>query len=73
MRTNKERYLEEINNNPEYKISVARFQKWLAENNEYSDFQHSLHLVAIGDWDIYDLALDYSIPIAMVKWFLKIR
>lgn len=73
MKTNKERYLEEINNDPEYKISIAGFQKWLTENNEHSDFQHSLDLVVIGDWDIYDLALDYSIPVTMVKWFLKTK
>ena len=64
MTTNKIQYMKEINYDPEYKITVKEFTKWLAENNMEDTFNKMLK-----EKDDYDIALDFSIPVTMVKYF----
>lgn len=71
--TNRERYLDEISNRtPDYKVKITDFITWLIANNEVDEFRHQLHLIAIGDWDVYDTAFDFSIPVSMVRWLKKV-
>lgn len=64
MTTNKIQYMKEINYDPEYKITVKEFTEWLAENNMEDTFNKMLK-----EEDDYDIALDFSIPVTMVKYF----
>mgnify|MGYP006896802671 CR=1 FL=1 len=64
MTTNKIQYMKEINYDPEYKITEKEFTEWLAENNMEDTFNKMLK-----EEDDYDIALDFSIPVAMVKYF----
>ena len=64
MTTNKIQYMKEINYDLEYKITVKEFTEWLAENNMEDTFNKMLK-----EKDDYDIALDFSIPVAMVKYF----
>ncbi len=66
MTTNQKQYMEEINNNEEYNITVEEFTQWLKENNEEKEFTKMLNN---KDLDDYDIALDYTIPVTMVKYF----
>ena len=64
MTTNKIQYMKEINYDPEYKITVKEFTEWLTENNMEDTFNKMLK-----EEDDYDIALDFSIPVAMIKYF----
>lgn len=71
MFTNKERYEYEINWLKDYNISIADFLQFLVENNRTGLFFS--HIAEIGkcDYTEYDVAVDWSIPLIMVKWFLN--
>ena len=60
--------MKEINIDPEYKITVVEFKEWLTENNMKDTFQN---LLKDEDKDDYDIALDFSIPVTMVKYFRR--
>ena len=62
--TNRAIYEREINTNDYYRISVEDFKIWLLDNNLEDRFYKSLH-----DEDNYDIAVDFSIPISLVKFF----
>lgn len=68
--TNKEIYNNEINTNEEYNITVAEFAEWLEENNLTEHFTKEVNNITTED-DIYYIAVDYSIPVIMVKYFQK--
>lgn len=68
--TNKEIYNNEINTNEEYNITVAEFAEWLEENNLTKHFTKEVNNITTED-DIYYIAVDYSIPVIMVKYFQK--
>ena len=68
--TNKEIYNNEINTNEEYNITVAEFTEWLEENNLTEHFTTEVNNITTED-DIYYIAVDYSIPVIMVKYFQK--
>ena len=68
MTSNRIQYMKEINIDPEYKITVAEFKEWLTENNMEDTFQN---LLKDEDKDDYDIALDFSIPVTMVKYFRR--
>lgn len=67
--TNKERYLTEINSDPEYRTTIAEFKDWLTRNNMTDTFKRMLKS---PDLDEYDIAVDFSIPVSMVKHFQKV-
>lgn len=66
MTTNKIQYMKEINYDPQYKITVKEFKKCLVEMNLVEIFNEQLK---DEEYDDYDIALDFSIPVAMVKYF----
>ena len=66
--TNKEQYTKEININKEYKITVKEFKTWLTENNMVTTLKGMLNNPT---YDNFDIALDFSIPVAMVKLLRK--
>lgn len=68
MTRNQRQYMEEINYDIEYKITVKDFTQWLAENKKEEVFRKMLEN---KDLNVYDIALDFSIPVIMVKYFQK--
>lgn len=69
--TNKERYNNEINWANDYKISVNDFMDILEEvPGDTTVFYNQLDEIREGKLSMYDVAVDWSIPLIMVKWFL---
>ncbi len=69
--TNMERYNYEINWADDYKISVHDFMDILEEvPGDEKIFFGQLEEIRKGILDEYDVAVDWSIPLIMVRWFL---
>ena len=67
--TNRQRYEQDINNgNPDYRVTVTAFGAWLDEAQMRELFHKML---TDRDLTEYDIALDFSIPIVMVKYFKR--
>ena len=66
--TNRERYERDINHSDDYRITVKAFREWLRAENMTEVFSRKLR--DEGE-SLYDIALDFSIPVAMVKYFKK--
>ena len=66
--TNRERYEQDINHNADYRISIEAFREWLRDKNMTEVFHKKLR---DKEETLYDIALDFSIPVAMVKYFKK--
>ena len=66
--TNRERYERDINHSDDYRISVKAFREWLRAENMTEVFSKKLR--DEGE-SLYDIALDFSIPVAMVKYFKR--
>ena len=65
--SNTERYNHDISHgNSDYKVSVEAFKNWLRAENMQETFNKML---SDRDLTLYDIALDFSIPVAMVKYF----
>ena len=64
------RYNTEINKDINYKISIADFISWLKEHNMLSSFITELNNIN-SDNDIYYIAVDYSIPYIMIRYFIN--
>ena len=64
--TNYERYLKEINTNKDYMIKKQEFVTWLKEEGKEKEFKETLNKE-----DVYFIAVDYSISIAMIKALKK--
>jgi len=74
MTNNKKRYEREINTDSNYKITISEFQKWLkTEEKRKEVFKAELDNVIRKINNYYDVAVDFSIPITMVKFFLTDR
>ena len=67
-RTNEDIYKEEININEDYKISKAAFICWLTQNEV--DIKTSLYGIST-ETDYYNVAVDFSIPLILVKALMK--
>lgn len=67
MMTNKERYMKEINSVVDYKITINEFIDWIAIEHGEEEF-----IKALDDEDIYTTAVDYSIPIILIKYFKRV-
>lgn len=60
----REQYVKEIaEQNSEYRTSIADFTEWLIRNNMIDTFTRDLKS------DDYEVAVDFSIPVSMVKYF----
>lgn len=68
MREHKEQYMKEINTDPEYRTTLKEFTQWLEENNMVDIFNKMLQNEENDD---YYIAVDFSIPVTMVKYFRK--
>ena len=66
--TNRQRYERDINHNEDYRISIKAFREWLSTENMTEVFHKKLR---DKEETLYDIALDFSIPVAMVKYFKK--
>ena len=66
--TNRQRYEQDINHNDDYRISIKAFREWLSAENMTEVFHKKLR---DKEETLYDIALDFSIPVAMVKYFKK--
>lgn len=60
--TNKEIYMKEINTSKDYKTTFKEFMNWLEKNHKYEEI-----LKEEIKEDIYKAAVDFSIPLIMVK------
>ena len=66
---NKDRYQQDINrSNPDYRVSIEAFKNWLRAENMQETFNEMLR---DRELTLYDIALDFSIPVSMVKYFKK--
>lgn len=66
---NKDRYEQDINrSNPDYRVTITEFRNWLTAENMKATFDRMLR---DEELTLYDIALDFSIPVAMVKYFKK--
>lgn len=70
MLTNKERYEREINTVDEYRITIAEFTGWLNDNKMTQRFTETIKAIKTEE-DGYTVAVDYSIPMIMVKYFQR--
>lgn len=68
--TNKETYMKEINVVSDYKISTKDFMDYLAKDDNEKVFFAQIERIKKGLLDLYDVAVDWSIPVIMVKKFL---
>ena len=73
--SNTERYASEINHSDDYRISIKSFKNWLSiksfknwlsTENMTEVFNEKLRNSELTEFDI---AVDFSIPVAMVKHF----
>ena len=69
--TNYERYLHDISESVSlYKVNIQDFTMYLFHSMSINAFIDDLHMICDDTKTLYDVALDYSIPVIMVKWFL---
>lgn len=69
MRNEKE-YRKAVNRDPNYRINTINFVLWLDEHErKQKEFFRMLRQIET-EKDLYGIAVDFSIPIIMVKWFL---
>lgn len=64
--SNTQRYASEINHSDDYRISIKSFKNWLSTENMTEVFNEKLRNSELTEFDI---AVDFSIPVAMVKHF----
>ena len=64
---NRADYMKNLNNrNEDFKVRISDFKKWLIENDKMDYF---LQEVSYSEPDIFGIAIDFSIPVTMVKYF----
>lgn len=67
---NEKQYRNEINHNTDYRITTTEFILWLNEHEKEKQlFFRSLKQIETTE-DVFFVAVDFSIPVIMVKWFL---
>lgn len=58
-------YEKEIITSEDYNISLSEFVNWLKDNNKEADFRKSLKE------GMYETAVDFSVPVIIVKYLEK--
>ena len=71
MTTYDNEYKANINTNKDYKISRKEFTEWLEEVGEKEFFENITKANELDLEEWYDIAVCYSIPFIMIKWFIK--
>lgn len=61
----------EDSNNEEYRITKEDFRDWLKENNQKDSFIKDLKEAKEDIISVYDIAIDYSISVELVKFFMR--
>ena len=65
-------YQEELSDNSrEYHISIDDFKNYLTKRELWDSFQWTLGEILKGWVTLEYVAVDYEIPVAMIKYFLK--
>ena len=64
--TARTQYEIEILFSEDYNISLSEFVNWLKDNNKEADFKKSVEKEGM-----YETAVDFSVPIIMVKYLGK--
>lgn len=59
-------YEKEIITSEDYNISLPEFVNWLKENSKEADFRKSVEKEGM-----YETAVDFSVPVIMVKYLGK--
>jgi len=67
---NYEKYRKEINFCEDYVITKKEFLDWLDKNEKNQDFGEAI-FTAFLSGDLYTVAVDFSIPVIMVKALWK--
>ena len=58
--------------NNDYQISIIEFCSWVTETSDRIEtFMNYLESIHKGIETIINMAIDYSIPIIMIKYFIK--
>lgn len=71
MRIYEREYNEELAiRSDDYIITIKEFSEWLEEGDRMEKFQRTLRFLE-EERELYNVAFDYSIPVAMVKWFIN--
>lgn len=71
MRIYEREYNEELAiRSDDYIITIKEFSEWLEEGDRMKKFQRTLKFLE-EERELYNVAFDYSIPVAMVKWFIN--
>ena len=65
---NMKSYMASINTDETYRITVKDFRQWLRDKNMTAEFERQLR---DEDLTLYDIALDFAIPVSMVKYFRR--
>ena len=69
--TNYQGYIEDLTRqDKEYKTTIKEFTQWVTDHNMIDRFREDIRSIGIHN-DIYDIALDYSIPVSMIKFFIS--
>ena len=69
--TNRERYITDLKEqDKEYKTTIKTFIKDIKAMGLADRFKEDIRQIGIHH-NIYDVAYDYSIPVSMVKYFLR--
>lgn len=55
-------------NGEDFNVTEKEFKAWLEESGNYAGFEKQIKNIC-SEEDYYYIALDYSIPVSMVKYF----
>lgn len=69
--TNRERYITDLaRQDMDYRTSIKEFRQWVTDHNMIDRFREDIRSIGVHN-DFYDIALDYSVPVSMIKFFMK--
>ena len=69
--TNREQYINELKEqDKDYRTTIKAFMKDIQMMGLAEKFREDIRSIGIH-YDVYDVAVDYSIPVAMVKLFMR--
>ena len=69
---NRPMYTEDISDRDEnYRTTIKDFTQWLRDTDSEDDFRTSIHDLNKGYGEYYGIAVRYTIPIVMIKHFMR--